>query len=139
MIVSDIGPCFVSEEFQSFLGANGVKHVTSSPYLPAKKGLAEMTVRIIKKGLMKVTNGSLQTRLAQIIMSYRITPQSTTGASPAELLLDRQPRTRRDLLRPNTESIVDNKKMKQKFGHDSKARDIKFAKGESVCEKLLNG
>ena len=132
MIVSDNGPSFVSEEFESFLLANGVKHVTSSPYHPATNGLAERAVQILKKGLKKVTNGSLQTRLAQILMSYRITPQSTTGASPAELLLGRQPRTRLDLLKPNTESIVENKQMKQKVAHDKKARERTFAKGERV-------
>ena len=118
MIVSDNGPCFVSEEFESFLLTNGVKHITSSPYHPAMNGLAERAVQILKKGLKKVTNGSLQTRFAQILMSYRITPQSTTGASPAELLLGRQPRTRLDLLKPNTESIVENRQMKQKVAHD---------------------
>jgi len=31
--VSDNGSCFVSEEFQQFLKANGVKQVNSAPYL----------------------------------------------------------------------------------------------------------
>ena len=132
IIVSDNGPCFVSEEFESFLLANGVKHITSSPYHPATNGLAERAIQILKKGLKKVTMGSLQTRLAQILMSYRITPQSTTGTSPAELLLGRQPRTRLDLLKPNTESIVENRQMKQKVAHDRKARERTFAKGEKV-------
>ena len=132
MIVSDNGPCFVSEEFESFLLANGVKHITSSPYHPATNGLAERAVQILKKGLKKVTTGSLQTRLAQVLMSYRITPQTTTGASPSELLMGRQPRTRLDLLKPNPESLVENKQMKQKVAHDKKARERTFAKGERV-------
>ena len=112
MIVSDNGPCFASEEFESFLLANGMKYVTSSPYHPATNGLAERAVQILKKGLKKVTTGSLQTRLAQVLMSYRITPQTTTGASPSELLMGRQPRTRLDLLKPKSESLMENKQMK---------------------------
>ena len=51
IIVSDNGPCFVSEEFELFLLANGLKHITSSPYHSAMNGLAERAVQILKKGL----------------------------------------------------------------------------------------
>ena len=61
MIVSDNGPCFVSEEFESFLVANGVKHITSSLYHPAMNGLTERAIQILKKGLKKVMTGTLQT------------------------------------------------------------------------------
>lgn len=112
MIVSDNGSCFVSEEFASFLLANGIKHITSAPYHPATNGLAERAVQIIKKGLKKVTKGSIQTRLARVLMAYRVTPQTTTGVSPAELLLGRQPRIRLDLLKPNLGVKVEGKQQK---------------------------
>ncbi len=50
-IVSDNGSCFMSEEFSSFLLANGIKHIISAPYHPASNGLAERAVQIVKKGL----------------------------------------------------------------------------------------
>ena len=100
-IVSDNGSCFVSEEFSSFLVGNGIKHITSALYHPASNGLAERAVQIVKKGLKKVMEGSLPSRLAKILMAYRITPQTTTIVSPAELLLGHLPRTRLDLLKPN--------------------------------------
>ena len=90
-IVSDNGTGFVSQEFEKFLRKNGVNHTTSAPYHPASNGLAERAVQIVKKSLKKETSGTMSTRLAKVLCSYRITPQSTTGTSPAELLLGRIP------------------------------------------------
>ena len=92
-IVTDNGTCFVSSEFKSFLESNGVKHLTSAPYHPASNGLAEHAVQIVKKGLKKIVQGNIRTRLAQVLFAYRLTPQTTTGVSPAELLLGRCPRS----------------------------------------------
>lgn len=50
-IVIDNGTGFVSQEFETFLSGNSIKHVTSAPYLPASNGLAERTVQIVKRGL----------------------------------------------------------------------------------------
>ena len=101
-VVTDNGTCFVSAEFESFLQNNGIKHLTSAPYHPASNGLAEKAVQIVKKGSL----GSIRTRLATTLMAYWLTPQSTTGVSPAELLLGRQPRSRLDLLKPHTAERV---------------------------------
>ena len=106
MIVMDNGSCFVGEEFES---KNGIKHTTSAPHHPASNGLAERAVQIVKRGLKKDTSGDIKTRLTRVLFNYRMTPQSTTGVSPSELLLGRRPRTRLDLLRPNTAERVEQK------------------------------
>ena len=123
-IITDNGTCFASAEFESFLQSNGIKHFTSAPYHPASNGLAERAVQIVKKGLRKVTTGSIRNRLAKILMTYRITPQTTTGISPAELLLGKRPRTRLDLLKPNTAERVENKQAKQVQQHKAKNRNF---------------
>ena len=122
MIVTDNGSCFVSEEFESYLSKNGIKHTTSAPHHPASNGLAERAVQIVKRGLKKDTSGDIKTRLARVLFNYRMTPQSTTGVSPSELLLGRRPRTRLDLLRPNTAERVEQKQHQQKVRHDTNTR-----------------
>ena len=63
MVVTDNGTSFTSKEFEFFLEANGIRHLTLSPYHPASNGLAERTVQIVKQGLKKVTQGTLTTHL----------------------------------------------------------------------------
>ena len=58
--MSDNGTCFMSEEFESLLQANGIKHVTSAPYHPASNSLADRVVQIMKNGLKKESEGSPQ-------------------------------------------------------------------------------
>lgn len=74
-------------EFELLLEVNGLKHLTSAPYHPASNVFAERALQIVKRGLKKVTQGTLTARLAYVRFSYRLTPQGTTGISPAEILL----------------------------------------------------
>lgn len=74
----------------------------------------------------------MRTRLAKILFMNRLTPQSTTGISPSELLLGRRPRSRLDLLKPNTAERVERNQQKQKDRHDQSSRERNFAVGEDV-------
>ncbi len=130
-IVTDNGTCFVSEEFESFLAYNGIRHVTSASYHPASNGLAERAVQIVKRGLKKTVSGSAKARLAKFLFAYRLAPQ-TTGVSPAEMLLGRRPRSRLDILRPLTAERVENQQLHQKSKHDAHAHDRSMQAGEPV-------
>ena len=131
-VVTDNGTCFVSAEIEAFFKSNGIKHLTSAPYHPASNGLAERAVQTVKKGLRKIIHGTMRTRLAQVLLTYRLTPQSTTGISPSELLLGHRPRSRLDLLKPNTAERVERNQMKQKEKHDLRSRERNFEAGDDV-------
>ncbi len=94
-LVSDNGPQFTSEVFALFLSRNGVRHTRVLPYIPASNGAAERSVQIAKKALKKYMleddfgkspKVSVRHRLDNFLLSYRITPQSSTECSPYELL-----------------------------------------------------
>ena len=135
-IVSDNGSCFISEDFQQFLKSNGIKQITSAPYHPSINGLAEKAVQIVKKGLKKTTTGSIKSRLARILLAYRTTPHSTTGNTPAKLLLGRNLRTRLDLLKPNTAEHVESKQWNQKVSHDNSIPSSSFTVGQLVLVRV---
>jgi len=108
-IVTDNGSAFISHDFQQFMDMNGIKHLTTAPYHPASNGLAERAVQTLKMGLKKMTVGNIEDKLARFLFQYRITPHTTTGQSPAELLMGRRPRSHLDILRLNVADRVCNK------------------------------
>ena len=135
VVVSDNAANFTSEEFQQFLAKNGVKHVRTPPYHPASNGLAERAVQTFKEGMRKLKDGSLETKLARFLFKYRITPQSSTGISPAELMYGRRLRSHLDNLRPDLDKKVRQSQERQKRGHDSHAKFREFKVGDSVYAK----
>jgi len=87
-VVSDNGPPFHSDEFGSFLKVNGVGHKFAPPYHPNSNGQVERYVRTFKEALKADKHGSLSSRLNRFLLSYRRTPHTSTGFSPAELLFN---------------------------------------------------
>ena len=118
LLVSDNGPVFTSAEFKNFTQQNGIRHTTSAPYHPATNGLAERAVQTFKSFIKKTPDGNLQDRLSQFLSRNRLTPHTTTGISPAELLLGRRPRSVLDLVRPNLAQHVRTQQDVQKRNRD---------------------
>ncbi|CAB4020381.1 Hypothetical predicted protein, partial [Paramuricea clavata] len=66
---------------------------------------------------------SLETRVSRFLFKYRITPHSTTGIAPAEMLMSRKLRSRLDVLHPDVRQRVQDQQKKQKDLHDQHAVD----------------
>ena len=84
-IVSDNGPQFTSAEYADFMQMNGIKHLRMAPYHPSSNGAAERFVRTFKQAIKAGENEGLtiQHRLANFLLTYRVTPHCTTGVPPA--------------------------------------------------------
>ncbi|XP_038106859.1 uncharacterized protein K02A2.6-like [Culex quinquefasciatus] len=107
-IVSDNGTQFTSAKFRSFLEANGVRLVLTSPGHPATNGQAENSVKTFKASLLKsFASGSTNVKeiVANFLLGYRSATHCSTGTSPAQLMLGRQPRSTLDLLRSNDRGV----------------------------------
>ena len=133
VLVTDNGTPFTSTEFSEFTKRNGIRHVRVSPYHPSSNGLAERAVKTFKEGMKKAGNkGSIECRMARLLFQYRITPHSTTGVSPAELLLGRCIHSHLGQLRPDLSTRVESKQEAQKRNHDNQVHPRTFQMGDPV-------
>ena len=135
VLVSDNGTCFTSSEFKTFMELNGIRHVCSAPFHPSTNGLAENMVWTFKSALRHVKGEEVRLAIDRFLFKYRLTPHTTTGLSPSELLLGRRVRSVFDLLRPS-ESVqqrVFKQQQKQKLQHDPKSpRLVELAPDDPV-------
>ena len=86
-LVSDNGSQYISKQFKKFAKEWDFCHDTSSPRYPQSNGLAESSVKTVKLMMKKclATGKDIQ----QGLLAIRNTPLAC-GASPAELLMNRQ-------------------------------------------------
>ena len=106
--------------------------ILTAPYHPQSNGLAERMVQAFKGGMKKLSEGTIDLKLARFLFNYRITPHSTTGMSPSELMFGRQLHTRFDLLQPQLNSKVFKKQQKQKQSFDRHTKNRDFVIGDLV-------
>ena len=130
---------FTSREFCQFVKQYGIKHVTSAPYHPSTNGQAECAVQTFKRAIECMRDLLIQERLSKFLLKYRLTPHSTTGIAPAELLMGRHPRSLLDNLYPNIPEKVKLCQDKQKTSHDSTKSLRTFTVGDTVFAENFTG
>lgn len=93
-------------------------------------------MQIIKHALSSgKREGSIQVTLSKFLFMYRITPHSSTGSSPSELLMGRRLRNRLDLYFPTAEKKVIQAQERQKKYHDKSKTLRTFCIGDHVLIK----
>jgi len=118
-VVSDNGSVLISSEFENFQQKNGIRHIRTALYHPASNGLAERAVQTLKQGLKKLTDGCLDTKLFRFLFQYRITPHTTTGQTPAQLLMGRCLCSQ---LLPDLQGHIQDKQQIQKDRYDHQTK-----------------
>lgn len=130
VIVSDNGTAFVSTEFTEFVNRNQIRHVTESPYHPPSNDQAGRIVRETKEALTHIDSVDVNVNLALFLFRQHTLPHSTTGRSPAELLMNRQLKTALDHLHPDS-PFHSSWKQEDKFLQEGK-KPRTFCVGEDV-------
>ena len=90
IIRCDNGPCYNSKEFQQLLQCYNITHHTSSPHHPRSNGFIERMVGVATKLMDKAGSEGKWWILG--LYEYRVTPQSSSIASPLQLITQCTPR-----------------------------------------------
>ena len=90
-------------------------------------------------GLKQITEGSFQSRLNKFLFQYRLTPQTTTGLSPAKLTFGWRLRSQLDLLMPSVATRVNVRQQQQKVHHDTNCKLREFDVGDAVYIRNFKG
>ena len=77
--------------------------------------------------------------LANFFLGYRTTPNSTTGQSPAELLMKRALRTQFSLLKLHMSTSMVDAQDKQGEFHDKGVKMRTFQRGDTVMVRNMRG
>jgi hypothetical protein len=96
-------------------------------------------VQTVKQGMKKQHDGTLQTKLSRFLFSYRNTPQTTTGETPAWLRWGRSMRSHLDLLQPSTAQKVEKAQDKQIEQHNKHSRARAFVEDDKVLVRNYAG
>ena len=113
--------------------------MTRAPHHPASNGLAERAVGIVKEGVKRMEGGGLETKLTRFLFDYRVTPHSTTGIAPSELLMYRHLKTRIQLIKQDIGGKVAAQQTRQKGMHDRHAKARFFASGDAAYALRYHG
>lgn len=143
VVVPDSEAIFMSDEFGQFRRKNRIRHVRIPTYHPTSNGLIDRVIQTFKGGLKKLTEGTLSTRVARFLFKYRITPQSSTGISPAELLYGRRLWSQLDQLHPDLGRKVQQSQERQKqnttFVHSYASSKLEIRFLPAIMDKNLCG
>ena len=131
-LVSDNATCFTAPAFEMFCKQLGIRHLLTAPLSAKSNGLAERCVQTVKQGLRKQKCGSIQARLCRFLFSYRTSPHSTTGQTPAELMMGRRLRTRMDCLLPDLQDRVTTSQQRMKERYDQRSQNRVVTPGMRV-------
>ena len=80
----------------------------------------------------KNTTFDMESAPDRFLFRYRITPHSSTGRPPSELLVGRSLRSHLDLVQPHLDTTVRRKQDAQKTNHDQHAKARSFDVRDSV-------
>lgn len=141
-IRADNGSQINCEEFREFCREYDIKLIHTPPYWPQANGEVERMNQTIGKQLKisRSRKSDWKEDLKIFISNYHATPQSTTGISPAELMLNRKIRNKlpsMSLTQVENESLADRIKirsadMKEYTDRKRRAKDSKIQEGDEV-------
>ncbi|KAL5257887.1 hypothetical protein ACHWQZ_G012736 [Mnemiopsis leidyi] len=138
-LVTDNGPQFVLDETENYLKSCGIKHVTVPTYSPKSNGICERLVQSFKTALKKMSESckDVSKNLYDFLLTYRNTPHSSTGQTPAVLAFNRTLRSALHQIQPADrlrKQELQSDKLQDVIDEHSKTRE--FHENQQVLVKM---
>uniref|UniRef100_A0A3B3IH14 Gypsy retrotransposon integrase-like protein 1 n=2 Tax=Oryzias latipes TaxID=8090 RepID=A0A3B3IH14_ORYLA len=154
VVTTDNGPQFISAEFTEFLKQRSIKHIRTAAYHPESNGGVERLNKTLKNGIRAcMEEGNVFSEaLNQTLLSIRASKHSTTGVSPALLMIGRELKQPLDCLRAQpvpphgtqglqkvrARVISSQARMKRQFDDTHRVQTPSLAVGDWVRIKRAN-
>ena len=138
-LVTDNGPQFVSDETEGYLKSCGIKRVTVPTHSPKSNGICERLVQSFKSALkkMSVTSKDVCKNLNDFLLTYRNTPHSSTGQTPAVLAFNRTLRSKLHQIKPTDrmrEQELQSEKLQVAINQHPRTRE--FRENQLIFAKM---
>ena len=93
---TDNGPPFNSYDFKNYMSNMGIHHRKITPLWPRANAETERFMRTVKKCIKtaEIEQKNWKQELYRFLLSYRSTPHTSTGLSPAQILFGRELKTK---------------------------------------------
>ncbi|UYV83454.1 hypothetical protein LAZ67_23001089, partial [Cordylochernes scorpioides] len=123
-IVTDKGTPFISEEFEDFLGSNGIKHIRSTNYHPACNGEVENFNKTLKSTVLTahLQHTEVKRTIQLFLREYRSTPHTVTKQTPSAVLHGRTLRTLVHVFDKDIETKPPKEACRQEDKRDSESK-----------------
>ena len=117
---SDNGPPFQSEILKTYFIDHGIQHIKITPRYPQANGTIERFMQIIGKTIKTAhfNNSDWRKELQSLLLNYRALIHSTTGRSPAQLLFNRDIRTKLPSIQKVTSPFDQEVREKQRTSYE---------------------
>ncbi|UYV84592.1 K02A2.6-like [Cordylochernes scorpioides] len=135
-IVTDNGTPFISEEFEDFLGSNGIKHIRTANYHPACNGEVENFNKTLKSTVLTahLQHTEVKRTIQLFLREYRSTPHTVTKQTPSAVLHGRTLRTLVHVFDKEVETKPPEEACRQEDKSDSESKSCspKLQVGDQV-------
>ncbi len=141
-VVSDNGPQLVSEEIETFYQRNAINHIPVPTYSPKSNGICERFVGTFKAAIKKMCEScpDVDKNVSNFLLTYRNTPHSVTGQTPAVLACNRSLRFNLHQIKPSDrKKREDVQPAQERRVLESHEKDRFFVAEQEVLVQLDHG
>ena len=140
-VISDNGPPFKSQALKEYMKRKSIIHHRVTPLWPQANGEVEQFMLPLTKIICTahVENRDQQEEVLKFLMAYRVTPHSTMGIAPADIMYQREIKYTIPDIKSTPEPCINEKLKKRHQDVSDRAKEYTDEKRHAKDRKLSIG